>query len=51
MQGLTNNLVLPGDEWSRGRTFENETRVLMETRSWRAMPSKKSEPKVNNSLK
>lgn len=46
-----NNLVLPEDERSRGRMMETETRVLMETKPWRAMTSKKLELQVNNSLR
>lgn len=50
MRGLTNNLVLLEDERSRGRMMKNETRVLMETRSWRAVQSKKLELQINNSF-
>lgn len=46
-----NNLVLPEDERSRGRMMETETRVLMETKPWRAMTSKKLELQVNNCLR
>ena len=40
MRKLMNRLVFSEDEKSRGRMMENETILLMETRSQRAMSSK-----------